>query len=632
MNLSTRFPQNRFTQANRFLGLTAVLLAALFLFFAPERPAQAQLQAGPVFAGVSAAPNRNTPAVNRLDLVVSIDESTLIDRLIYNALRRAGYSMTMDAAPMSYAVQMANNGERDGLASQSIGLETRFPGLVVIPEQLASVSFPVFAHVNSSFRIESWNDFAGLRVGHLFNKLHIINQLPKNISASVMRNSFRELMLALENNECDVVVTSSTNNIPLILPDWAKRVGTAETMPSYAYLNSRHKDLAPAIAEGLRAMKADGSYAKIIKGEPLDPGAAKQVLHISSYNPDDTWESSLKEGMASIFAATGNIAYYNAPLYSNRFQTASERAKNAYYTIRTLFSSNPPDIVVASGNNALAFVCAYYGIMFNNVPIVFCDVNTPADELWELGNNAVGVWQSIPAAKTVDQILKMYPRTKNLLVINDYTETGAAWREEMERGLAPYAGRLYIVYNDNVPMRELLEMIAGLPPNTAILMGNHHIDSNGMAFSRAEMQKMIAEKAAVPIFGLMDRPGDGQVGGRYIDPEKQGRLAAEMTLAVLNGARITDIAPRLDTEALNRWIFDASVLEAQGLDPAMLPAGAELINRKLSLAESNPEAFRFFVGLAVCAAATIICLFAFAGYYAPQKPPPPGHAKKPAYR
>ncbi len=591
-----------------FFRLAWLFGAALFLFLAPPDAALAKTLINPARLEPAAAP----PDDKRLNFIVSIDESTLVDRLIYNALLRAGYGMTMDAAPMAYAVQMANDGERDGLASQSKGIEARFPDLVIVPEQLASVSFPVFARVDSDLKINSWDDFSGLRVGHLFKKLHIINQLPKDIAAAVMRESFRELMDALQNGECDVAVTSSTNNIPLVLPENVKRVGTAQTMPSYTFVHKRHAGLVPGIVAALRSMKLDGSYAKIIKGMPLDAGARRQVLHISSLNPDDAWESRLKAGMTPVFATDESIAYYNVPLYSNRFQTDSERARNVYYTIRTLFSSNPPDLVVASGNNALAFVCAYYGIMFNNIPIVFCDVNTPAGELWELGDHAVGVWQSIPAAETVAQILRMYPQTGTLLVINDYTETGMAWRRETEPQLASYAGKTRILYNADQSNADLLETVSALPAHSAVLLGNYNVDSAGMAFSRQEMQRAIVERSAAPVFGMLDAPGNGQVGGRYIDPEAQGRLAAEMALAILKGARLADIAPLRDTSKFNRWIFDAAVLESLSLGESALPAGAEFINRKLGLAESNPEAFHVFVALTAAALAIIACLIVFA--------------------
>ena len=594
-----------------FAGLVSLALA---VFFTPHRLALAQTHSlsAAEAAGKSLFYENSLEGVKRLNFVIALDESTVVDRILHSAMAGIGYNITMDAAPMTYAVLMANSGERDALATQVAGLEKTFPNLVMVPEQTSSVAFPVLAREDSTLNIASWADLSGLRVGHLFQKPYIMKQVPEDIAGEIQRDSFPELIKALQNNDCDVIIISRTADIAPIMPKGIKRVGTADLIVVYTYINIKYKELAPRLAESLRRMKEDGTYAELINSRRADDTGSKQILHISSYYPDDPWDSALKAGITKALSTAPEVAYYNIPLYSNRFQTPHEQAKNSYYAIRTLFSSSPPDIIIASGDNALGFVRDYYDILFNNIPVVFCDISSSEESFWELGNNAAGVWRYISAAETVEQALKIYPKTKNLFIVNDYTESGKAWRAEMERQLFVYADAVRITYVDNLPYAKLLESMSALPADSVVICGNYNVDRSGLYFSNGEMQKMIAARAAAPVFSMLGNPDGGQVGGRYIDPAEQGRAAAKITLDILKGTPVASIAPQRDTDNLNHWIFNASLLEAKRIDPKLLPKGAKLINRRLSLQESNPQAFNLFVALGISAAIIILVLFVFA--------------------
>ncbi len=547
----------------------------------------------------------------KLNFVVALDESALIDRFISAALQRVGYSLTMDAAPMSYAIQMANSGERDALASQVSGLEKAFPNLVMVPEQLAATSFQAYARTDSDISIKTWEDLAGLRVGTLFQKTYIFNRLPKNISGHVQRETFYELNLALAGHECDVVVTSSTFDSGLIVSSAVKRVGTIETIRSFIYLNKANAELAPAIAESLRNMKKDGAYDKILKGERAD-GSKKQVLHISSYHPDDPWDQQIKAGIDEVFSSRDDISYYNIPLYSNRFRTDYERAKSAYYSVRTMFLSNAPDIILVSDNDALSFICTYYSILFNNIPVVVCSIDGDVEYIWQLGQNYTGVWKSVSAGDAAEQILKIYPQTKTLFVINDYTEAGAAVRKQIEQQLEPYEGRLSVVHNANIPTSDLLEGLKALPWNSVILFGRYHNGNDNFQYAQADIQAMLKKAAPhVPMFGLMAHSlGYGQLGGKYVLPRVQGDLAARMALRVLDGARVSDTPPLRDTANLNAWMFDAAAMREFALEESLVPRSATFVNKPPSLYELNPQAFILVIVLFVLAVIIIFGLFA----------------------
>ncbi len=560
----------------------------------------------------AAAANGLNESKKTLHFVINIDEAVVVDRLLHAALQRLGYNITMDAAPMTYAIQMANSGERDALASQVAGIEAHFPNLVMVPEQLLGVSFPAFARADSNLQLSSWSDLSGLRVGHLFQKTYIINHLPKDIAGSIQRELFYELHSALENGECDVIVTSATLNIEPVVGNGVKRVGILESQPSYAYLNKKYADLVPAIAQSLREMKADGSYAKIVAGIPLGDDPRQKVLHISSYHPDAPWERQLKLGLEKFFNTNRNVTYYNVPLYANRFHTGYERAKNAYYSIRTMLLADPPDLILISDNSALMFACSYYNVLFRNIPLVFCAASGDSSILWQLGQDYTGAWQKPSAAETAGQILKLYPNTRTLFVVNDYTDNGQGLRLEIERDLAGLGSSLNIIYNKNAPHESLLQTLAALPDDAAILWGCYAMDSDGFYFTQEDIQSLIQARASAPVFGLtMDSLGHSQVGGKYIDPEKQGELGAQLALRVLAGEKASGIPQLTDTVRHNRWMFDTAEVERNGLNAGFFPADAGWVNRPPTLYESNPQTFFLFIFLGAFAVLIIAGLATF---------------------
>ncbi len=557
-------------------------LCAFFLFLAVFSPAALASDAG--------------NAKETLHFIINTDESTVVDQLLYRALQRIGYNMTMDAAPMTYAIQMANSGERDALASQVKGLEANFPNLVMVPEQLCDVSFPAFVRADSGLTINAWADLSGLVVGHLYQKTFIINHLPQDIAGSIQRETFYDLNLALSAGECDVIITSSTLGRKLITLDGIVQSGSLDNLPSFTYLNKKHEALIPAISESLAEMKADGTYDSIVRGEWQDPNHKPSILHISSYYPEDLWDARIKEGILSVLNAEDDISYYNIPLYANRFSSEYEQAKNAYYSIRTIVLSNPPDVLIVSDNYALSFVCNYYAVFFSGIPVVLCDINGEIEYLWELGNSYTGIWETIPARETAGMIKTLFPQTTDIFVINDYTENGVAWRGDIEKALGGSFEGMRVSYSENVPHADLLAHIAALPKSAAILLGGYSTDADGVYFSRTQFDALVCSRTDLPVFGMSyGSVGNGQVGGKYVDPLYQGeaaaRMAVDLSADVRAGNALTLPDPIRDTVGNTRWIFDDAVLLSRSINRALIPSGAELINHKLSVREANPQAF-----------------------------------------
>lgn len=315
---------NTLTEEDIMKKVVAVLLTCIIL--------------GSSASSVVAAPSDD----KTLDLVISSDESAVFDRILYHALNRIGYNMTMDAAQMTYAKQMADNGDKDGMACHVAGLEIEYPNLIQVPESLAEVKFEAFVRSDDSLAIKEWADLSGLTIGTVPPKTYTTRHLPKDIAGHIIKDNYQELFTALLNGDCDVVIINLVTTNDAIFPIGVEKAATLASEPVYLYLNKSKKDLVPLISESLAQMKSIDTYNEILYGI-YNSIESRQILHISSYFPEDDWDMGIYEGIGNILESREDITCYNIPLYTNRYPTAQERAKNAYSAIRTMYKEESPD-------------------------------------------------------------------------------------------------------------------------------------------------------------------------------------------------------------------------------------------------------------------------------------------------
>ncbi len=518
---------------------------------------------------------------------------TTVDRILYTAFNKIGYDITLTNVGIVYSSDAANSGEKDAVAVQPWGHEKTYPNLICIPIPLANISFTAYTKEGSHIKIKSWEDFSGLQVGYLFQNPCVEKSLPSD-AGKVNGKQNADLFSMLNNQAIDVAIVSQVTPEEIKAPDGIQNLGVFESIPAYAYVNKKYEALVVPITSILNEMEKDGTIKKI-KDRSLykNEEDAHTILHISSYSPDMVWESDLKRGLeTTILENKKNVIYY-FNLNSKRILNDENRSKLVMDTIRTNFIAKSPDVIVASDNNALNFVVENYNVLFPGVPVVFCGINGYEDSMIApIKDYVTGVKEEISAYETVDKMLQLFPKTENIFVINDFLESGVKWRKEIETQLKPFENRVTITYNNNVTMQTLLDKLAHLPKNTLVLNGLYFVDYTGNYFSQKNAGELFADNCNSPMFGLLESGlGYGQVGGAYDSGFDQGTLAGEVALKVLGGTAVGDIPLVTNAKSMNKWKFDYTVLKKRGISEQRIPNGAVLINKPMTLRESNPTLF-----------------------------------------
>ncbi|MCP4757373.1 MAG: amino acid ABC transporter substrate-binding protein [Proteobacteria bacterium] len=183
----------------------------------------------------------------------------------------AGTKITIVALPAKRAEALLRQREIDGDWSRVDGFEKKIPGLIKISEPLASYPYIAYS-VRKDIKIDGWKSLKPYRVAYLrgwkvidfklkpiHNKLHPVNNA-------------EHALHFLAAGRADVFI-----NIPFIVgellkKDEFKNKGIIALQPPidflhvYIYLLPKHADLAKRMEAGLKAIKKDGTYDRLMSG------------------------------------------------------------------------------------------------------------------------------------------------------------------------------------------------------------------------------------------------------------------------------------------------------------------------------------------------------------------------------
>jgi len=326
-----------------------------------------------------------------------------------------------------------------------------------------------------------------------------------------------------------------------------------------------------------------------------EPFEKKNILLLHSYHPEMSWVENInkavlttlqpKENNSMLYIEYMDTKRYNSPHY---IQTLQEFYSKKYHNTKF-------DLILSADNNAFDFLLKYKESLFGDTPVVFCGVNTLEQHLLLQAKNFTGVVEKFSAKETIETILKLHPKTKEVYIINDFLTTGKASKEELQRELSDYKNKLQLTYNQNLSLKDLKKHIMGLKKDTAILIGSYAADKNQRYISYEELGDYLFTKCSSPIYCLVNCDVISNViGGKVLSAYTQGQQMAQIALRILQG-ETADTIPIIYADA-NRYIFNYNALKKHKIDPQLLPRNSHIINKNFSLYEEYTEVlFKFII-------------------------------------
>lgn len=193
------------------------------------------------------------------------DHTGYYDRILLEAFSRLKIPVTIGHLPAERSLQNANSGIDDGDFVRIYGMERRYPNLIMVPEKIDDFEFVAFT---KTLQLQSvnWAALSPYQVG-VVRGWKILEENLSNVEKLILVKNQELLFTLLKNNRADVVVYSKHEGSYML-----QKLGIADAIileppldvkPMYLYLNKKHAELAAPLAEVLKKMKEDGTYAAI---------------------------------------------------------------------------------------------------------------------------------------------------------------------------------------------------------------------------------------------------------------------------------------------------------------------------------------------------------------------------------
>jgi len=549
-----------------------------------------------------------------IKIAMSDDSPMGVGRLLYAALEKLGYKMSVNVGGMRTSIASVNYGEATILPNQTEGFDIQFPNLIKVPFPVDYVEFTAYTRSDASYDISTWEDIAGLRFCYRWQNIFVVNNAERTgASELIIVNELEDIWDALLNNEADVTILPRVITFDYRIPPGIKKLNVIDRIPCYSYVNKDYAFLVPQLEKAYSELLGPSSPESIrnFRVSKIDNNSGKKVLlHISSYDARVERERSQIEVIRQVLESYSDVEYRNINL--NSYEHRDNTGFNSIYSdmIRTNYIAHDIDVVLVSDNEAFKFVMDNYYILFSQKPVVFCGVNSiDTTTLYSLEEYVTGIAGYASFEETAREMLRLYPKTKRIFILNDYTLSRSFhMRRLIENKILAAGLPVEFEFCEDKPFEEIMEEIRNFGSDTLVLIGNYLVDGDNILYSEIDVQKHVVSASINPVFCLTSTfMGHGTLGGYVSIHEVKSQVAVSMAIDILNGKKVTDIPVIYDSSPFNQWQFDHITAKRFKINTNNLPANHIVINRILPIWESNPLEFIFsliagtFMLLVICA-------------------------------
>jgi PAS domain S-box-containing protein len=246
------------------------------------------------------------------------------------------------------------------------------------------------------------------------------------------------------------------------------------------------------------------------------------------------------------------------------------------------YSDRKPDVIITAGSASLNFIAELHKPFVRDTPIIFCTVLGEIPDRTSPDMHFTGVLGRLHPEETLNAALRLLPSTKHVAVVGGMGPFDVKWEAIAKQSFQKYESRLEFMYLTNLTMPALLEHLKRLPSDTIVYHTAITFDAAGSRFiDSAQSVPLVASAANAPVFVMDDVDfRAGTLGGDLVNWADDARVAAEMAVRVLNGAKPQNIPIVMSTD---EYIFDWQALQRWGLKESNLPPGSIVLNRPQSL-------------------------------------------------
>ena len=256
-----------------------------------------------------------------------------------------------------------------------------------------------------------------------------------------------------------------------------------------------------------------------------------------------------------------------------------ERPILAY--VQSLFPTRRPDLIVPIGGLAGRFAQQHRRELFSASPMLLTAMDQRFVNQAAFTGNETAVPLAVEPVQLIDNILQVLPETTTIAVVIGQGQVDKIWRDQFVRAFQPFAGRINVVWFDDLSFEDMRATAATLASHSAILYTALSVDANGVPYPENQTLQGLHAVTNAPIFGWhSNQLGQGIVGGSLIALEPIAQRAASVAVRILQGASPSDMMtpPQRAAEP----IYDWRELQRWNIPEGRLPKGSIVRFRELS--------------------------------------------------
>jgi signal transduction histidine kinase len=328
----------------------------------------------------------------------------------------------------------------------------------------------------------------------------------------------------------------------------------------------------------------------------------KRILLLHSFGLD-YFEDLRRELKAELTRRSPErVEFFEVSLEMARFAETSTDGPFVEY-LQALFAGRPLDMVIAVAGPAARFCVTHREDLFPQTPVLLAGIENRVlrDTPPVRGVFAVSVVVDFTAA--VENILQVTPDTTEIVMVLGDSAISSLWLSEAKKEIESLSERVKFTWFHALPLAEMLERVASLPPRTAVLFVEYGNDA-GIVNGEYRSLESLRRASSAPLFGLFESQlGLGIVGGPLLSEGSAGRRAGAIAHRILNGEALESIegAPL----RAGSPVYDARELQRWGIAESLLPPGSTVLFRSSSLWEEYRWALAIGIGVVVLQTALI---------------------------
>ena len=331
------------------------------------------------------------------------------------------------------------------------------------------------------------------------------------------------------------------------------------------------------------------------------------VFYLNSYHDGYPWSNNMTRGVRETFAKNEKtiqlqIEYLNSKKYWDR-----KIKENLYQHFAYKFRNKQFDVVIASDNNALAFMLEYGERLFPGVPVVFCGINDLKQYDIKPGAAITGVIEHIYFKENFDISRRLHPEVEKMIVIGNESVTSRSIADQVRDSIRINQIDFDFQFRSDLRSDNLIESLKHETKKIMLFIIPAYEEIHGEFYSSWELTQRVFEATSLPVYGSWEFIlGYGMIGGKVASAHVHGIKAAELALRIMDGE---DAAAIPYISGGYKTIFDHNMLEFFDIPRSKLPPNSQIINEPFNFYKLNRTIFWFIVVSVALLLIVVVLLF-----------------------